>query len=226
MSEQREVRQCAKCHQAAVILVNEWQHTGTFGSTGEVTQDFRCQRCGAWFIRRSKMRAISLWVAGVLLLPACGIGLPFLWLAWMNGRFDERLKVMPDAPVPATQFPGGPPQRIHAACMGVATAVKITRHTNRGIPTGTEYTYRCAQCAEEFTTETWWGSVTSMWSAVICAFVAFAFFTQGDSPAWKYGGSGVMVIITALVSWSGVSSIINRFKHKEVTAPVVVNELR
>lgn len=227
MNQQRpEVRQCPSCQQVAVLLVNEWQHTGSFGATGEVTRDYRCQQCGAWFVRRSSTRAIGLWVAGVLLLPACGLGLPFIWVAWQNGRFEERVRLVRDAPVPALRFPGGPPKRVHAGCGGVAHATQITRHTNRGIPTGTEYTYQCATCQAEFTTESWLGHVTSTLLSLVCVGVTLAFLLGADSPGWKYGGTAVMAVVTALVSWNGLSSFVNRFRHREVAAPPVVNELR
>lgn len=224
MSAPIEVRQCPKCSAPAVVLVTEWQHTTSGVATGAVTKEYRCQACGAWQVLRPTLSSISLWVAGILLLPACGLGLPFIWVAWQNGRFDERVKRV-DAPAPVMKFPGGPPKR-QCTCGGVAAAVEITRHTHRGIPTGTEFVYACASCKKQFETENVLGHFTSSFLTVACLGVALAFLAGATSPMWRWGGGGVMALITALVGWAGVSKLVNRFKYKEVEAPVVAGELR
>ena len=92
-----DVRQCAKCQQPAVVLVMEWQHT-TFGAaTTESTKDYRCQNCGAWFIKRARSRVIAFWILGVLFLPSCFMGLLFLYLAWRQHTFDQRLPLVPQS---------------------------------------------------------------------------------------------------------------------------------
>lgn len=213
-----EVRQCPKCASPSVLLVHEWQHTNFAGATGEVTKEYRCQQCGAWEVKRSKYRVLGLWIGGLLALPACGAGIPFIYVAWKDGRFEERVKLLQDAPVPAMRFPGGPPKRVCAGCGGVASAISITRHTHKGIPTGTDYVYACSGCQKEFTTENWLGHVASSFLTLgSLAFMA-GFLFGADSPAWKWGGTVVMGLITAVVGWSGLEKLINRFKHKEVGA--------
>ncbi len=199
-----------------MVLVNEWQHTGFAGATGEVTKEYRCQQCGAWQVKRSKYRVLGLWVGGLLALPACGAGLPFLYVAWRDGRFEERVRLLQDAPVPAMRFPGGPPKRTCAGCGGVASAISITRHTHKGIPTGTEYVYECSGCQQQFETENVLGHVTSLSLVLASLGVLAAFFFGARAPAWRWGGTGVMALVTALVGWGAVGKLVNRFKHKEV----------
>lgn len=214
MNEQVEVRQCAGCAHAAVVLVNEWQHTRGSTPTGEVTREYRCQQCGRWFVQRSRLTVLAYWIAGVLLLPAMGIGLPVLIFAWRSGGFDGRVPVMSGALAPVMKFPGGPPKRVHAGCGGESRAVEIIRHSNRGVPTGTEYTYQCVKCDEQFSTESWWGHVTSLLLSLVSLGFLFAFLLGADSPWWKWGGSALMAVVTLIVSWSGMEMFINRFRHK------------
>lgn len=207
-----EVRLCPKCQHPSVVMVMEWQHT-TFGAaSNESTKDYRCQSCGAWAVRHARSRLIAFWILGVLLLPTC-IGLPFLYLAWRQSTFDQRLPVVPGVPEPRLRFPGGAPRRTCGKCGGIAKTVRITRHTHNGVPTGTDYDYQCGQCALEFSTENFLGHAFSAMGGVLLAGVSVAFFAGAQSPWWRWGGGLGMALFALFLLGQGVVRIINRFKH-------------
>ena len=216
-----DVRQCAKCQQPAVVLVMEWQHT-TFGAaTTESTKDYRCQNCGAWFIKRARSRVIAFWILGVLFLPSCFMGLLFLYLAWRQHTFDQRLPLVPGAPEPRMRFPGGAPKRTCGKCGGIAKAVRITRHTHNGMPTGTDYDYACGQCGLEFTTQNFLGHVFATLGGVTLAGVAAGFFFGAQSVWWKWGGSIVAALLAVFVLGQNGGQVFNRIKHKVIEEHVL-----
>ncbi len=216
-----EVRQCSKCQQPAVVLVMEWEHT-TFGaSTNESTKDYRCQGCGAWFVKRAKSRVIAFWVVGVLLSIPCLFGAPFLYLAWRQSTFDQRLPLVPGALTPRLRFPGGAPKRTCGKCGGIAKALRITRHTHKGLPTGTDYEYECGQCGLEFSTENFLGHAFSTVGGTLLGGVAAGFFFGAESPGWRWGGSIVMALFTLFLLGQSVVRIVNRFKHKPIEEHVL-----
>ncbi|MFT3713441.1 MAG: hypothetical protein QM817_37775 [Archangium sp.] len=212
-----EVRQCPACSEAAMVVVMEWQHTTSGFDTGMVTREYRCQRCGKWDKRRPRSTVIAYWIVGVLLLPACGMGLPWLYLAWRESQFDKRLPLVPGAPVPAMQFPGGPPKRTCGKCGGIARAINITRHTHRGVPTGTDYEYQCGQCQLKFTTENLLGHITSGFGFLALIGVSMAFFSGAESPGWKWGGTIVCGLLAGFLGWQRIERILNRSKHRALS---------
>lgn len=212
-----EVRQCRSCQQPAVLLVMEWQHTTGSFATGEVTREYRCQQCGQWTVRRPKSTAIAYWIVGsIFTVTTCVFGLPWLFLAWREGQFDKRLPLVAGAPVPQMRFPGGPPKRTCAKCGGIARAVNITRHTHRGVPTGTEFEYQCGQCNLKFTTENVLGSITSGFGFFALLGVSMAFFAGATHPGWKWGGSIVSGLLAGFLGWQTLERILNRSKHKAI----------
>jgi hypothetical protein len=215
-----EVRQCPKCQQPAVVLVMSWQHETWGVSSGQTTREYRCQQCGAWETKRSSTKMMAYWILGVLLAPA-GFGLLFLWLAWRDGKFDVRVPLVPGAPEPRLQFPGGPPKRTCAGCSGVARAVQVTKHTHRGITTGIDYVYECAGCKKRFTTENVLGHVTSFVSVLFFLGITAAFFLRADSAAWRWGGTVVAGLSTGVMGWKFVERVLNRFRHRELVEHVL-----
>jgi DNA-directed RNA polymerase subunit RPC12/RpoP len=209
-----EVRQCAACQQPALVVVMEWQHTTGGISTGSVTREYRCQNCGTWAVRRPRPTVIAYWILGVLFAPACGLGLPWLYLAWRDSQFDKRLPLVAGAATPAMRFPGGPPKRTCGKCGGIARAVNITRHTHRGVPTGTDYDYQCGQCGLKFTTENVLGHVTSSLGFFALLGVSMAFFVGAQSAGWKWGGSIVSGLLAGFLGWQNIERVLNRSKHR------------
>jgi hypothetical protein len=211
-----EVRQCAKCQQPTVVLVMEWEHS-TFGAaTHESTKDYRCQSCGAWFVRRARSRVIAFWIVGVLFSIPCLLGAPFLYLAWLQSTFDKRLPIVTGAPEPRMRFPGGAPKRTCGKCGGIAKTVAITRHTHNGLPTGTDYDYVCGQCGLAFSTENFLGHAFSSFGGLALGGIAAGFFFGADSAGWKWGGSIVAALLTVFLLGQNAVRIANRFKHKVI----------
>lgn len=167
----------------------EWQHSTSGFSTGEVTREYRCQNCGGWQVKKPRSRTIAFWIlGGIFTLTTCVFGLPFLYLAWRDQKFDERVRVVPGVPAPRLRYPGGPPKRTCGKCGGLCVATNITRHTHRGLPTGEEYDYQCGGCQAKFTTENLLGHFTSTGAGLIIAAMAAGFLVAAKSPGWRWGG--------------------------------------
>jgi ribosomal protein S27AE len=125
------------------------------------------------------------------------------------------LPITPGVPAPRSRFPGGAPKRTCGKCGGIAKALRITRHTHKGMPTGTDSEYVCGQCGLEFTTENVLGHAFSTAGGAMLGAVSAAFFFSARSAGWKWGGSIVMALFAALLLGQAVVRIANRFKHKE-----------
>lgn len=210
--ESPEVRRCAKCEQPAVVLVNDWKHSINGLKTSESTRDYRCQECGAWFVRRSRARVLALWIVGVL-LSLTPVGIPCLYLAWRHQTFDRRLPVVVGAPMPPMRFPGGPPERTCQKCAAIAMPVRITRHTHNGLPTGTDSQYRCGGCGLEFTITDAWGHIFAGLMIAALAGVALAFHSWGTTPGWKWGGLGGATLGAVGIAIQYGTRLVNRQRN-------------
>lgn len=132
MTRETEVRRCAKCGEAAVLLATEWQHTVGGTRINQSTRDFRCHHCGAKFTLVPKVNSIIFIVMGLIMSFAIfPLGLS-LW-GWLALRRDRRNPVVPGAPPPRLRYRDGPPLR-RCACGRDATTTKITRERINGIP--------------------------------------------------------------------------------------------
>jgi hypothetical protein len=220
-SQPVEVRQCPKCQQPTVLMVMEWKHESMGIALNQSTRDYRCQSCGKWFVRRSRNGVISLWIVGVIGMLGCFTGLPFLYLAWLQHTFDQRLPLVPNAPEPRLRFPGGAPKRSCGKCGGIAKAMNITRHTHNGLPTGTDYEYVCGQCGLQFTTENFLGHAFSTASGLLIGGIAAAFFLGAKAPGWRWGGSIVAALLAAFLLGQVATRVVNRFKHKPLEEHVL-----
>lgn len=216
-----EVRQCPSCEHPAVLLVMDWKHSMNGMQTHESTKEYRCQDCGAWQVRQARSRVIAMWILGVIFSIPCFFGLPFLFLAWRQSNFDKRVPIVPGAMVPRLRFPGGPPLRTCGKCSGRAKAMKITRHSHNGMPTGTDYEYVCAGCGLQFTTENFLGHAFSFFGGVVLAGVALGFAFGAKDLLWRLGGTIVVGALATFVLGQSVTRIMNRFKHKELVETVL-----
>jgi hypothetical protein len=215
-TRKNDVRLCPKCGETAVVLVTDWKHTQFGRESGESTKDYRCQGCGKWFIKKPKSREIAYWILGAIFTVPCGFGIPWLYLAWRLRTFDRRVQRVEGAPLPPIRYPGGPPKRRCAKCEGVATAVKITRHTHNGVPTGTDHEYQCEKCGLTFETEDALGHTVGFFASAVVLGISAAFFFGADSAGWKYGGSIVSLLVAGVVIWQGVERLLNRKKHAAI----------
>lgn len=217
MSDAAEVRMCPKCGVAEVVLVHEWKHTSNFGgATGEATLDFRCQQCGRWYIKKPKSKIWAYWIIGVIFLPLCGFGAPFIYLAWRLQNFDRRVQVVQGAPLPPLRFPSGPPQRSCGKCEGVAAATRTTRHSHNGVPTGTDYVYTCQKCGLVFEVEDALAHSVGFVSGAAALGAGAAFFFLAESAGAKWGGGIVLALISGLAFLRGGERLWNRFKHPPI----------
>lgn len=216
-----EVRQCPKCEQPAVVLVMEWEHTTHGLSTNTSTREYRCQSCGAWHVKEAWTKVIAYWIVGVLLSIPCLFGAPFLYLAWRQHTFDKRVPIVTGVPEPRLRFPGGPPKRTCAKCGGTAKALRITRHTHNGVPTGTDYEYVCGQCGLEFATENFLGHAFSTGGGLVLGGVSAGFFFGAQEAGWRWGGTIVMGLLTVFLIGQSAVRIGNRLKHKAIEETVL-----
>jgi DNA-directed RNA polymerase subunit RPC12/RpoP len=210
-----EVRQCAKCHEPAVVLVFEWKHTYGGADSRYSTRDYRCQACGAKFSLHPRIGSWTFVALGILMSPAI-FPLGFTLFGWMRLRRDGANPVMPNAPRPQLKYRDGPPVRKCVTCGNPVALTRVTRHTSRGIPTGTEYEYACGPCKKEFTIESAWGHTFSLMGGALVVSLGLAFLLTAQSPGWKYGGGGAMTLLAVfLIGQTGVR-VSNRFRYPVV----------
>src|SRR4051812_48867472 len=109
------------------------------------------------------------------------------------------------------RFRGGPPLRTCARCQGTGTAnvIKVTRHTTNGIPTGTEYDYKCTRCGHEFEIESAGGQIMSLFGSAVIGGIALAFVETAKSPWWSYGGGCVCALASAFLFYQCVLRLTN-----------------
>jgi hypothetical protein len=222
MSEKpTEVRQCPKCHIASVVQVMEWQHVSGSVSLNQQTTEFRCQQCGSWFVRRPTFKIAVFWILGVLFLPMCLLGVPFLVIAWRQHTFEKRLPVVAGAPVPQLRFPGGPPKRTCHSCGAVCVATKITRNTHNGVPTGTDFEYQCTSCKVEFETEDVLGHCGNTFASLMFLGIAALFVFQAQKPGWRWGGSLVSLGFALLIGFQTGRRILNQFQNPPIVERIL-----
>lgn len=212
MTQPPEVRRCAKCGATAVLLETDWAHS-TFGvKSSQRTLDFRCQGCGVRFRIRSKAHRLGTLIAGILLLPTC-MGAPILGWAWWMHQQDPRNPVVPGAPLPPVRFAMGPPRRRCAACSGSCIAISVVANTHNGIPTGTDYTYRCTKCSHTFEIESPWGQVFNVMAALALGLIGLAVLIWAEGWGWRLGAC--VVGIGGALAWlySGAKKLANVLRN-------------
>ena len=193
----------------------EWKHSMSGMETGSSTRDYRCQGCGAKFSIYPRVTSITFIVIGLAM--ACAIfPLGFAVFGWLRLRTDKNNPVVPGAPRPQLKYRDGPPVRRCGTCGNPVALTKVTRHTSRGLPTGTEYEYACAPCNKAFVVESAWGHTTSLLGGLMVGAIAAAFFVESKSAGWKYGGGGVAVLLCVFVVGQTGVRIANRFRYPVV----------
>jgi DNA-directed RNA polymerase subunit RPC12/RpoP len=211
-----EVRRCARCQEAAVVLIQDWQHTVSSIATGQSTRDYQCQACGARFRIRPRLERILGLGIGIM-AGLTVIGIPLFVMYWRRYRMETRLPVVPDAPAPEIRYPSGPPLRRCAACGAPAKVFSITRHTHNGLPSGTDYAYRCSGCQRELKVQSVWGIVLGGLIAILVAVGAWAFLAFATSPGWRWGGAAVTAALALLLAWQTVTDVRTRAQNPVLT---------
>jgi hypothetical protein len=219
----QEVRRCAKCHEAAVVLVFEWKQSYGGVDSGTSVRDYRCQACGARFSLHPRVTNITFMVIGLVMGLAI-FPLGFTIFGWVRLRRDKANPVVPGAARPAMRFRDGPPARQCGKCGEELSLKGITRHTSRGLPTGTTYDYGCPRCPNAFTIESAWGQIFSALSGVLVGAIGVGFFFGATGLGWKYGGSIVFVGAALFMFWQVFERVQNRLKNPEFEPPVARRE--
>jgi hypothetical protein len=205
-----EVRRCSKCQEPAVVKVFEWQH-----SYGQSTRDYRCQACGVKFSIPPKAQAWGMIIAGALTCFAV-FPLGFVWWGWYRLTQEKRWPLVPGASPPLMRYQDGPPVRRCGTCQQNATLQSVTRHTSRGLPSGTEYVYACGPCNKTFTIESVWGMTVSSLAGLVLLAIGAGVFLNAESAGWKYGGSAVALLLAGFMATQVAVRISNRFKYPVV----------
>lgn len=213
-----EVRWCSSCHQNAVVLVGSWQHTSGGAATNETTRDYRCQHCGKKYRIRPRLHTTLGMIVGVMAATTI-IGLPVFFIYWRRHTVHKRIPPVAGAPMPPMRYFDGPPVRTCATCSVPAETVKITRKSHNGIPTGTEYAYRCPSCRVEFTIVSAWGIVFETMMALFVVAAGAGFLAWAESPGWRWGGSITCGLIALLLLGETVFRIRSRLRHRLVPMP-------
>ena len=216
-AEVPEVRRCAKCQQASVVLAQEWQHRAAGSNTGQVTRDYRCQSCGAKFRVRPRLYTTIHLCCSVL--PALTIiGIPWLVVAWRRHTVLARIPVISGAPAPRMRFALGPPPRACGRCADTATVQSVKRTAMNGISMGTEFLYRCPKCDNQFTVHSPWAIVLGALLGLVCVAGVWAFLSFAGTPGWRYGGAGVVAAIVLLLFGQCYAQTQTRRRHRVVGA--------
>ncbi|HET6585529.1 MAG TPA: hypothetical protein VFG69_18850 [Nannocystaceae bacterium] len=214
------VRRCSKCEQAAVVLVHDWKHSVGSTTTGWSTKDYRCQSCGKKYRVRPRMQTILGLCVGVMAATTI-IGIPLFVLYWRRHTVPSRILPVPGAPMPPMRFADGPPQRSCGGCAAPASVYNVTRHTHNGVPTGTEYKYRCAACNREFTVQSVWGIVFGTLVTLLAAAAAWGFYALAETPGWRWGGAGVCAAIVLLLFGQIIAQVRTRTGHPVVESALL-----
>ena len=117
------------------------------------------------------------------------------------------------------RFSDGPPLRACGGCPAPANVEKMTRTSHNGIPTGTEYVYRCTGCRREFTIQSPWGIVFGALMGLLVVAGAAAFVAWAEAPGWRWGGSGTCALIALLLLGGTVVQTTAYRRHPIVGMP-------
>jgi hypothetical protein len=182
----REVRRCASCGSASVIVCQAWAHSFSGQETGQVTRDCRCQACGAKATLRDPkaIRTFKI-IAWVFLITILGFPI-MMFKVWRWNRAWDGNPLVPDAPFPRIVYWRGPGNRRCGRCGQVARLVSVTRNTRNGIPMGTDCDYACVGCKQEFKTESAGGILVNFMGAALFTVGGWAWFKSMQAwSGWK-----------------------------------------
>jgi len=142
-----EVRRCARCHQAALVVDRAWQHRRIGIVTGTQTLELSCRSCGASVVLHPWLRIRVEQVMAVLLAPAIIGGLFFFFSARQKARAWTENPVVTGAP--SFEPPPDPPPR-RCDCGALADCVALVREGTWDVMIGSRTDYLCAQCGRRF----------------------------------------------------------------------------
>ncbi len=184
--------------------------------TGNVDRDHRCQACGCEVTLRPSLDITLSWVFGFLFLPAVFPGIYFLLRArrWKRAWIDN--PVVPDAPMPAVRYTDGPRARRCGRCGQKAVATHITRRRHNGIPTGTEYKFRCEGCDTEIITESAGSLILMALCAALVTGLDVAIWRNVEGSTARYGCGCGMALVGAMLLGLLIARIAAALRNPEI----------
>jgi hypothetical protein len=165
--EATDVRRCARCGQATLVCVREWQHRIVGITTQTRTLDLACRSCGTKVTLHPHTRIAAERLFACLMIPAVFPSLFFFASAARKARAWTDNPVVGSAP----HVPSGPRRR-QCLCASTASCERIFQRRMQGIPVGTRYEFRCERCGSVFTVHDAAGIVFSFVAAAVVSAVA------------------------------------------------------
>lgn len=163
-----QVRRCARCANATLVLVPAWQHKFAGVLTQTWTREFECRSCGVKVVLHPLTVIRAEQLLAFLLMPAIIPGIIFFVGARKKARAWVDNPVVEGAPVAPR---AGPPPR-RCECASPAECVAITREGTWTVQIGTRFDHRCTQCSRAF-------GVHDLRGVVFPSLVAVALFAAG-----------------------------------------------
>ncbi len=211
-----EVRRCARCGQATLVCVREWQHRFAGVDTPTRTFDLECQSCGVKVTLHPQTKIAAERLFAYLMIPAIFPSLYFFASARRKAR------AWTDNPVvgAAASSPTGPRAR-QCFCTAAAPCVRIIQRRAGGLPVGTRNEYRCGACSRSFVVPDVSGivfsfvtaSLLSAGGALVIAFPPGSAVGAEQSNQWF----GVALVAFGMIAWVNFAfGVRARMIHPEV----------
>lgn len=221
-------------------------------STGR--KDFVCQACGyrftigpprgrligggcfsLIFLGTGVMGCIGGLIAGLaegnyggLVLGVVGlaVGVPLALWATSPWRAARRHPVVPGAPVPVLRYSLDEPFR-RCSCGQSARCTHVLQWRKMGVNLGREMTYRCDGCTREFTIDSVFGTVFTVFGSALALAVGIgaASTASGQGPgAWACSGAIALLGVCGLLL--AIWRVVSRLRHPETGGLVGVQSER
>lgn len=176
-----EVRRCARCGEAALVVEQAWQHRFAGVVTGTQTLELACRSCGANVVLHPWTKIRVEQVMAVLFMPAIIPGLFFFFSARKKARAWSENPLVTGAPSFAPR-PGPPARRCD--CGVAADCVALAREGTWDWVIGRRSDFLCSQCGTRF-------SVHDVRGVVFMSLAAVALFAAGALVILHPPGSAV-----------------------------------
>lgn len=154
-----QVRRCARCGSATLVVDHAWQHRIAGFDTKTRTLELRCRSCHAKVVLHPWSQIHVERVFAVIMMPALFPGLYFWFSARRKARAWTDNPVVDDAGFVAPR-PGPSPRR--CKCRGVAPCTAIVREGTWAVLLGIRHEYRCASCHRNFSVHDLRGVVSAV----------------------------------------------------------------
>lgn len=162
-----QVRRCARCGQAALVVEHAWRHRFAGVTTQTQTLELECRSCGAKVVLHPWTQIRVERVFAIIMMPAIFPGLYFLFSARKKARAWTDNPVVDGAAASAPRHDELPRR---CTCLGVAPCTAIVREGTWAVLLGDHREYRCASCQTTFAVH----DVRGVVFAIVAAGLLFA----------------------------------------------------